>query len=173
MAGWILDILFFVFLLGGIAMGAHRGLLKYVTKWAGWIFSFVIGFTCAVSFSNVLESWFGLQTKLAESTGGTLSSILTIVISFFALVLLVRLGALLLGVVGKSMVDKVKIFSIIDKFFGGIVGLALSALSIFFLLAICTWINAEGMNAFINSSYVVGPIYRWDLFIQAAHLKIW
>lgn len=173
MSGWILDIIFFVILLVGIGLGAHRGFLQFFTKIAGWIFSLVIGFTCCISFSNTLESWFGLQSALAGSVGSTFAGILTIVIAFLALVIVVRLAAWLIGKIGKSAVDKIKPVEIIDRFLGGIVGLALSALFIFFLLAVCTWINTASINSFIDSSYVVGAIYRWDLFVRAAHLKIW
>lgn len=173
MAGWILDILFFALILLGIGFGAWRGLFKSVCKMAGTVFSVSFAFIFCISFSNALEGWFGLETLLAAKVGTLFASILSIIISFVGLVILVKLGAFLLGVLGKTFVKQSKLLNSIDRFFGGLLGGVMALLLIFFLLAVCSWINTAGLNAYIDSSYVVKAVYHWDWFVQAAHLKIW
>ena len=173
MNGWILDIIFFALLFLGILFGARRGLIKCVCKLAGTLFSIAFAFIFCISFSNALEGWFGMETALAGSVGTTFASILSIVISFLALVVIIRLGAWLIGKIGTALVEKFGPLGVLNRVLGGLFGLFEAALLIFFLLAVCCWINVGAVNAYIDSSYVVSAIYHWDWFIQAAHLKIW
>ena len=150
MAGWILDIVFFALILLGIGFGSWRGLCKSVCSIAGTVFSTSIAFIFCISFSNTLEGWFGLETALAGKVGTLFASILSIIISFVALIIIVRVGAFLLGILGKAFVKQSKLLNSIDRFLGGLLGGGMGLLLIFFLLAIFSWINAASLNAFID-----------------------
>lgn len=167
---WGLDIAFFVIILLGILLGVWRGLIKFVCKIAGTIFSIVIAFLCCVPFKNATEGLFGLEGVLRKSISAVpiLGTWITVVISFLALAVIVRLLAWAVGAIGKALVEKVKSINAIDKTLGGLLGLLCAGLAIFFLLAICLWIPANGLHNFIESSYVVGPIFKWDWFRHAA-----
>lgn len=174
MNGWILDVIFFALLLLGIMFGTHIGLVRGICRLAGMIFSLAVAFIFCIAFSNTLESWFGLQTALENGIGNaTLAGWISIAISFVSLAVLVRLGAWLVGKLGTALVDRVKPAAAVNKALGGILGGIEALLAIFLLLVICYWIGAAPVDRFIDSSFVVSAIYRWDWFIDVAHLKIW
>lgn len=64
--GWILDILFFVILAGGIALGAYKGLIRSICKLAGTIFAIVFAILFCVSFATFLENLFGMTSAIAN-----------------------------------------------------------------------------------------------------------
>lgn len=71
--GWILDVLFFVILISGIAVGAKRGFADGVCKLLGKFASLLFAFALCVSFANLLESWFHMTTAIANGIGGALA----------------------------------------------------------------------------------------------------
>lgn len=161
---WILDVIFFVLLLLGCFIGAKVGLVRGVCKIAGWILSFVIPFICCVAFKDTLENWFGMVSAIGDGIGNMkIAEWLSVVIAFVLLFVIVRLGTLLLGLIGGALVDGVKPFAIINGILGGVLGMLEAFLVMYFLLLICGWLPGESMHAFINSSTVVGAIYRSDL----------
>lgn len=167
-----LDIAFFTILFLGTLIGVWRGFVKFVCKIAGTIFSIAIAIFFCVAFKNTLENWFGLESALrnALSATPTLGSWLSIAISFISLVILVRLLAWLVGSVGTALVEKFKPVRTVNKVLGGLLGLFSSALLLFFLLAVCYWIPVGSLHAFISDANVVGAIFNWEWFREAATL---
>lgn len=66
---WIVDLLFVLILLGGIFLGANRGFVKSIAKFAGTLFAIIFAVTFAISLSNALENWFGMTTALSNWIG--------------------------------------------------------------------------------------------------------
>lgn len=168
--GWILDIVFFGILLLGIGIGAGVGLVRSVTKIVGTIASIILAVLCCVPFKNLLETIFGMETAISNGIGGhpLIGSWISVAISFVILAIGIRLAAWLIGFLGKSLIKKSKGLNAVDRFLGAVLGLVEALLLLFFLLAICKWINAENVNAFIDTSYVVKAIYHWNWFEQMA-----
>lgn len=167
-----IDIVFFVIIIAGIALGATRGFVRGVCKLGGWIFSTIVAFSFAAPFKNSLEKWFGLQTALSNALKSTTAaSWISIVISFIALMVIVRFGAWLLGKIGSALIGTSRTLTGIDRFLGAILGLVEAALFIFIILTIFYWLNIASVNRFILSSNIVGKIYCWDWFLWAARLK--
>ncbi len=171
---WGIDVAFFAIILLGTLFGVWRGFLRSVCKLAGTIFSLVVAFGFCVSFKNTLESWFGLETALRNAISAVpkLGTWISIIISFIALVIIVRLLAWGAGVLGKTVVKQFSALNKIDKFLGGLLGLFLGALLVFLLLSICLWIPSESLHAYISQSKVVGAIFNWDAFQNAARLYV-
>ena len=170
---WILDVLFFVLLLGGTLLGVKQGLLRGVCKIAGTIFSVVVALLFCISFQNTLEHWFGLTTALTDAIKIPLLAYwIANIISFIILFVLVKVGAWVIGHVGTALVDQVKWLAKLNMALGGLLGMFKSCLVVFFLLAICTWINVGTVNNYISSSFVVGGIYNWSWFREAVQLTV-
>ncbi len=70
---WILDVAFFVVIIGAVALGASRGLLKCVSKLAGTLFAIVFAFAFCISFELFLENVFGMTSAIANGLVGWLS----------------------------------------------------------------------------------------------------
>ena len=77
-----------------------------------------------------------------------------------------------MGVFGTFLAEKIKLFSLINKLCGGLLGLFKSLVLIFLLLTACywltQWLNLTALESFINQSTVVGVIFRWEWFIELA-----
>lgn len=170
---WILDVIFFALLLLGTLFGVWRGFLKSVCKLAGTIFSLGIAIAFCVPFKNTLQGWFNLEGALCAAIPKVpvLGTWISVAISFVSLIVIVKLLAFLAGFLGKSLVSKCKPLEKIDRFLGGLFGLVCACATIFFLMAICAWIPSNGLHAYIESSGVVGAIFKWDLFQSAVHFS--
>lgn len=72
-AGWVLDVLFFLALLLGIAFGAYRGFVAGVCKLAGKIASLIIAFVFCISFANFLEVCFHMTTGIASGIASSIA----------------------------------------------------------------------------------------------------
>ncbi len=162
---WSLDVAFFAILLLGAVFGIWLGFIRGLCKVAGTLFSVGVAITCCVAFSNSLESSFGLTTLLAESVNSlTIASWISVAVSFVALIVIVRLGAWVLGLLGKSIVKKISWMQKLDRFLGALLGLCEALLLIFLLLIICRWLPVPSLHEFIGSSSVVGGIFRSEWF---------
>lgn len=64
--GWILDIVFFVLLVGGIALGAYKGFIRSICKFAGTLFAIIFAILFCVSFATFLENLFGMTSAIAN-----------------------------------------------------------------------------------------------------------
>ncbi len=160
---WILDVIFFVVLLLGCFVGAKVGLVKGVCNIAGWVLSLVIPFVCCVAFKDALENWFGMVSAISGGVGTKLGEWISIAIAFLLLILIVRAGTFLLGKVGTLIVKSVKPAAVVNSLLGGVLGLVEAFLAAYFLILIAGWLPSASVHAFLDSSYVVGAIYRSDL----------
>ena len=166
-----LDIAFFVIILLGLLIGTARGFVKGICKWAGTIASIFVAFTFCNAFQATLDGWFGLTGALAGAINNEkIAGWIALAISFLILLVGTKLLAWLLGKLGTALVDRIKLFNVINRFCGGILGLFEAMVLIFLLLMVCKWIGAAQIDAFINSSSIVSKIYNWDWFEWAATL---
>ena len=169
---WILDVVFFVILIGGILIGVHRGFIAGICKIAGTILAIFVAVSFCVTFQFTLDKWFNLTHALSDAVhNDTAGYWIAVAISFVILVILTKLVAWLLGKLGTALIDKINAFSVINRLFGGLLGLVKAAIFLFLLLTLCRyliqWFNWEGVQEFISSSTVVGAIFNWDWFIEA------
>ncbi len=161
---WILDVVFFVVLLIGSLIGAKVGLLKGVCKIAGWVLSILVPFVWCTAFKGALENWFGMVTAIADAlNNATLAEWISIAISFVGLFILVRVGTFLLGKLGTVLVNGLKPAAIANQVLGAVLGLVEAFIVAYFLMLVCGWLPIESVHAFIESSTVVGAIYRSNL----------
>lgn len=179
-AGLVVDIIFFVLLLLGLFVGVKKGFVRGVCAIAGTVLSLGIAIACCRKFQAFIDVALGLNmtgaiqgllaktipsVEIANSVGEWLS----IAVSFILLVVLVRLLAWLVGLIGKSLVSKVKFFKVMDHILGGLLGLVEAFLTVFLLLAICTWIPWDALHSFIESSSVVSKIVAHPWFEYAVN----
>lgn len=170
-SSWILDVVFFALILLGIFLGVARGFVKGICKIAGTIFSIVVALCFCVPLHNSLEKWFSMTTAIANGIkNATVADWLSVAISFVILIIVVRLGAWILGKVGTALVNRFGAFRFVNRVLGGVLGLAEVFLFICILLTIFYWLNLPGVNAYIGSSYVVGRIYEWKWFLWAMRI---
>lgn len=166
--GWVLDVIFFAVIIVGIVVGVCRGFIKGICKLAGTIFAVGFAVCFCVPMENSLESTFGMTSALSEAIGNaTAGGWIAVVISFVLLVVIIKLGAWLLGKIGTALVEKFAPVKAINRFLGGILGFVKALVIILLLLAICKWIGADSVNAFINSGTIVKYVYQWDWFSWA------
>ena len=160
-----LDIAFFVIIFFGLLFGVIRGFIKSVCKWAGTVVAIFIAFTFCNAFQGALDEWFGLTGALISAINNEkLAGWIALAISFIILLIGAKLLAWILGKVGTALVDRVKAFSMINKFLGGLFGLFEALVLIFLLLMICKWISVEAIDNFMAQSSIVGRIYQWEWF---------
>ena len=171
MSPWILDILLFIILLLGLIFGSWRGFVKGICKLAGTIFAIIVSVSFCNPFKNALENWFGMTTAIAAGVGEMAASVIALVLSFLILFILVKSGALILGLIGNAVAKSCKFFDVINRLFGAVLGLIEAIFLIYLLLTICYWVGSESLNHFISQSTVVSAIYRSDWFIWAANFK--
>ncbi len=167
---WALDIVFFVIVIVGILLGVRRGFIGGICRLAGTLFSVAFAAFFCMPMRGSLEDWFGLTTALTGAIGNTaVAEWISLAISFVVLVVLLKVGTWLLGKVGTGLVDKIKPLKVVNRVLGGLLGLLKALILLFFLLAICNWINASALNDFIGASAIVGKIYNWEWFLWATH----
>ena len=170
--GWVLDVVFFAVILIALAIGVWRGFIKGICKIAGTIFAIVFSVCFCVPMENSLESTFGMTTALSDAVGATAGGWIAVVLSFVILVVIIKLGAWLLGKLGTKLVDRFAPLKTVNKLLGGLLGLVKALVFIFLLLAILKWIGLASVNEFIDSSAIVKHIYYWDWFSQAMHFPV-
>lgn len=77
---WVLDIAFFVILIAGIALGAHRGFVKSICKLAGKWFALIFAVCFCVSFANLLGAM-GLTGAIAKGLANSFENNETLAIA--------------------------------------------------------------------------------------------
>ena len=169
---WILDVAFFVIILIGILIGVGRGFIAGICKLAGTVLAVAVG----VLFCNGFASAIGLTDALVGAIAiPKLGGWLAVGISFVILLVVTKLAAWLLGKLGTALAEKVKLFSVINRLCGGLLGLCKALILIFLLLSACYWLNEwlhlEALENFISNCAVVGAIFRWEGFVELAHFK--
>lgn len=170
----VIDIIFFGLLLIGLCIGTAKGFIKSVCKIAGTVLSFVLAVTFCVPLAGGLENLFGLTTAIAGGVkNGTLAYWLSVIIAFVSLLILVKLAAWIIGKLFGGLVEKVMPLRILDKFLGGILGLAEMFAIILFLLLVFKWIGIPAVNSFLEGSGVVGKLYfgEWMQWLASLPAK--
>lgn len=71
--GWVLDLVFFLFLVLGTAWGAHRGFVAGVCKLAGKWVSLIFAFVFCISFANFLETCFHMTSAISEGIAASIA----------------------------------------------------------------------------------------------------
>ncbi len=162
---WALDVSFFVIIFACVLLGAICGFVKMVCKWAGTVVSIVVAIGFCIAMKNSLEAWFGLTTAIANGIHSqTIADWISVAIAFVALVVLVRLGAWLLGSIASGLVKKNDALRKVDRVFGAILGFLFGFVTVFILLGILRVIPSDTLHNFVSSSVIVGPLFKWDWF---------
>jgi len=168
---WTLDVVFFLLLIVGTLVGVKRGLIKGVLKMAGTLFAVAVAVIFCISFQETLEGWFGTTTALNNAIRAPFGEWIMVALCFILLLLLVKVGAKLLGSLGTWLVNKFEPFRIVNMVLGGILGMFKIFMVILLILAILRWIPSESLHSFVSSSTVVGKIFDSNWFIEATHLS--
>ena len=171
---WILDIVFFVLLLGGLIGGIACGFVRGICKIAGTVFSLIVAFFFCNQFCALLEGWFGLTTKLAGAIGSAnLAYWIMVVCSFIVLAVLVRLLAWLLGKIGKALVESSTALNVVDRVLGGVLGALEMMILLLLVMLLFRWLAIDAVDAYIAQSWVVSKIYmgNWLDWIAAFPAK--
>ena len=168
-AGLVLDIVFGIILVLGLVFGVKNGFWRGLCALMGTLFSLLLGVMLCRKMQSFIDVTLGLKmtgaiqgalsASLPEEVANSLGEWFAIAISFLIIVVLVRFTAWLIGKLGKALTSKSKFFRVIDRLFGGLLGLFQAALFLSFLLSICYWIPWEALHNFINSSSIVSKIY--------------
>ncbi len=227
--GWIFDVLFFAVLILRTVYGAHRGFIVEACKLAGKVASIIFAFMLCVSFSNFLESCFGMTSAIANRIassiakneayaaafpiaipsselldvltemgigaiprwfiaigfsdvkmipagttpalmiGSILAKWIAIVISFFLLIILIRLAVVFLSKLMTKVVDKLAPFRLLNQFLGALLGFAKACFLLFIALTVLSWLP---MDSAFESSFLVGNIISSEWFRSATGYAI-
>lgn len=72
-AGWVIDLVFFLLLILGVALGAYKGFVAGLCKLAGKFVSLIIAFVFCISFANFLETCFHMTSAIAGGIGSSIA----------------------------------------------------------------------------------------------------
>lgn len=168
---WIPDVVFCAVLLIGFIIGVIRGFVKGICKLAGTIFSIVCAIFFCMPLHTSLEEWFGFTTLIANGIGNaTVAEWLSIAVSFVGLIIVVRLLALIVGLIAKALIKASKVLNVIDHIMGGLLGAAEALIILLIVLMLCYWMNIEVINTFISETTIVGAIYNSSWFMEVTNL---
>lgn len=159
---WSLDVLFFVLLFLGVFFGVRKGFIEGVCKLAGTFFSIFVAVSFCVSFQGTLENAFGWSTALNNAIAPPFGTWIMIAICFIFLLVFVKLGCWLIGLIGTAIANRNTPLKITNMVLGGLLGAFKIFIIIFLVLCIFNWIPSDGFHNWISSSGVVGPIFsKW------------
>lgn len=119
-----------------------------------------------VSFFKAPETIF-VGVTAAQLIASILAKWISIAIAFILLIILVRLAARLLSKALTALVDHISPLRVINRALGAVLGLIKACVLIFILLLICNWLPIGGLHAYLESSAIIGSIFRAEWF-QAA-----
>ena len=71
--GWILDLIFFLVLVLGTIIGAHKGFVAGICKLGGKIFALIFAFMFCVAFADFLESCFHMTTAITSGIADSIA----------------------------------------------------------------------------------------------------
>ena len=74
-SGVVVDIVFFLLIIGGIFAGAQRGFISGVSRLAGTLFAIAFALFFCVSFSAFLENNFGMTSSISDGLTGAFSNL--------------------------------------------------------------------------------------------------
>ena len=72
-SGWVLDLVFFLILVLGTALGAYRGFVAGICRMAGKVASVIFALLFCVSFANFLEYCFHLTTAITTGIAASIA----------------------------------------------------------------------------------------------------
>ena len=72
-SGWVVDLMFFLILILGTALGAYRGFVAGVCKLAGRIVSIIFAVVFCISFANFLETCFHMTSAIADGIASSIA----------------------------------------------------------------------------------------------------
>ena len=72
-SGWVVDLMFFLILILGTALGAYRGFVAGVCKLAGRIVSIIFAAVFCISFANFLETCFHMTSAIADGIASSIA----------------------------------------------------------------------------------------------------
>lgn len=169
--GWILDVVCLVILVLGLVIGCVRGFVKGICKLGGTLLAIVLAFSLCTPLQSFLESTWGFTTLIANGVkNATIAGWISVAICFVGLFIVTKFVAWLVGKLAKALVNSSRVFAVIDRLLGGILGLAEAALVILIILTILHWINVDVINSFIEQTIVVKQIFHSGWFLQATML---
>ena len=70
---WVLDLIFFLVLILGTALGAYKGFIAGVCKLAGKWFSLIFAFMFCIAFANFLELCFHMTSAITSGIAGSIA----------------------------------------------------------------------------------------------------
>ena len=171
----VFDIIALILMIIFAISGIFTGFIKLLTKKLGFLAGLVVAFFIAAPINNLIAESGAYNGMVGSLSFETISFIMLIVI-FILLSIIIALIIRLLGSLLKNIIEKVKLFDILDKILGFFFGAASGLFIVCLMLVITnllgsvssdinTWfINdlsnsfglASGLNDFAN--YVLGVI---------------
>lgn len=140
------------------------------TALEGYDMSGIARWFISISFKSVALIPAG--TTPAMLISAVLAKWITIVISFVALILLVKLGSMLVSLLFNAVKDRIAPIRIADQALGAALGLAEALVVLFILFLLLNWLPIDGLHNFISSSAVVGKIFSSEWFQSATSYAV-
>lgn len=171
---WIIDVIFFALLLIGLIGGAAQGFFRGISKLAGTLFSVLVAFLFCVQVSASFEDAFGLTTSIANAVHSpTVAYWLSVILCFIGLFVCVKLGAFLIGTLGKAIVDSARPLRAVDKTLGALLGCLKAFFLITLILLFFKWLQIDAVEEFLHGTAVVGGLYYsgWLEWVAAYAMK--
>ena len=116
----------------------------------------------SISFKSVALIPAG--TTPAMLIASVLAKWISIVIGFIGLIIIMRVGVALIAKILSAFIEKVAPLKVINRFLGALLGFTKSLLFVLILLGICRLLPIESLHTFIESSNVVGLIFKSEWF---------
>ena len=167
-ASWIMDLLFFVVLVGGLALGVQRGFIKGICSLAGTLFSIAFAFFFCVSFELFLDNVFGMTTAISNGLVGAFSGSEAMstpigsgdlaqalkdagVPSFIA-------GGIVSAFEGMGVPDGTTPAMLVAPVVAKWIGIAISFVLLIIIMKLGTWLLGKLLTAIVDRILVVGTM---------------
>lgn len=106
-------------------------------------------------------------TTLAMIAAPIFAKWISIAISAILLFVLIKLATVIIASVFTRIVEKIKLLRILNRLFGGLLGLFKACVLVFILLMIATWLPFDAVQTFIDGTTIVRAISQSEWFIGA------
>lgn len=166
-ASWILDVIFFLVLVGGIAVGVKRGFVNGICKLAGTLFAIAFAFFFCVSMENFLENLFHMRTAISNGLLGCFTSEMMttpigandVTASLEAAGVPGFIASMLSGVfAGAEIPDGTTPAMLIAPLLAKWISIAISFVLLIVLLKLGTWLAGKVLSSLIDKIPVVGTV---------------
>ena len=168
---WVVDVLFFALLVIGTMLGVRKGFVAGVCKLMGTLLAIFVAVAFCVPMQASLEKNFGATTALNNAIAPPFGQWILVAICFIFLVVIVKLGCWLIGLIVNSVANKSTTVRVINMVLGGLLGAFEMFMLIFAIFAVFRWIPSTALHNFMSSSVVAGSIFRSDWFIRVTSLS--